>query len=156
MSKVKDPLRIRREKKTVSLMIGIFCRAHHGSQEGLCSECESLRSYAFARLLKCRFGANKPTCARCPIHCYKPEMRERIRQVMRYSGPRMLRYHPVLAVLHMWDALRSRLRPPKLGVQPSRVSKAGHSLQLARVGVGGKSPSPEPNGGIASNHGSEG
>jgi len=155
MSEVKDPLRIRREKKTVSLMIGIFCRAHHGSQERLCSECESLCSYAFARLLKCPFGANKPTCAQCPIHCYKPDMRERIRRVMRYSGPRMLKCHPILAVLHMWDALRSRWRPPKLSVQSIRVSKAGNSFQLAGVGVGGKSASLEPNRGVARNHGSE-
>ena len=35
------------------------------------------------------------------VHCYQPQMREQIRQVMRYSGPRMLLYHPVLAIWHL-------------------------------------------------------
>jgi len=30
----------------------------------------------------------KPACKACPAHCYKPEMRARIRGVMRHSGMR--------------------------------------------------------------------
>ena len=62
-----------------------------------------LLAYARVRLDKCRYGTEKPTCANCPTHCYKPAMRERVREVMRYSGPRMLRKHPVLAVAHLVD-----------------------------------------------------
>ncbi len=40
-------------------------------------------------------------CSKCPIHCYKPKMREHIREVMRYSGPRMIFYHPIIAIKHM-------------------------------------------------------
>jgi len=47
---------------------------------------------------RCPFGPDKPTCAKCPIHCYKPQVRERVREVMRFAGPRMLLRHPVLAV----------------------------------------------------------
>lgn len=43
----------------------------------------------------------KPTCNKCPIHCYKPEPKEQMRLVMRYSGPRMLLKHPILAVRHL-------------------------------------------------------
>lgn len=95
--------RIAREKRTVAAMIAIYCRRRHGSHRSLCPECAELRQYAFRRLDRCRFGDAKPTCAQCAIHCYKPEMREKIKQVMRFAGPRMLLRHPVLALLHQWD-----------------------------------------------------
>lgn len=47
------------------------------------------------------YGEEKPTCNKCPIHCYKPEPKEQMRLVMRYSGPRMLLKHPILAVRHL-------------------------------------------------------
>jgi hypothetical protein len=92
-----------REKKTVSEMIRIYCRAHHGTSDDLCPQCTELFDYAMCRLDRCPFGADKPTCAKCPIHCYKPQMRDQIRDVMRYAGPRMLLRHPILAVLHKLD-----------------------------------------------------
>ena len=46
------------------------------------------------RLDGCKFGNDKPACKRCPIHYYKPEMREKIRSVMRWAGPRMMIYDP--------------------------------------------------------------
>jgi hypothetical protein len=99
--------RIEREKRTIRAMIAIYCRTHHAA-DGLCAECEELLGYAVCRLDRCPFGANKTTCARCPIHCYKPAMRERIRTVMRYAGPRMLYKHPVLALWHLLDNRRTR------------------------------------------------
>jgi Nitrous oxide-stimulated promoter len=101
------PLRITRERRTIEAMIGIYCRDHHAAA-GLCPECRELLDYATCRLSRCPFGAEKPACARCPIHCYKPQMRERVKAVMRYAGPRMLYRHPILAVLHQWDAWRNR------------------------------------------------
>jgi len=92
-----------REKKTVSEMIRIYCRGHHGTSDDLCPECVELHDYAMCRLDRCPFGEDKPTCAKCPIHCYKPQMRDKIRDVMRYAGPRMLLRHPILAVLHSLD-----------------------------------------------------
>jgi hypothetical protein len=64
------------------------------------------------RIDKCPFQAEKPTCANCPIHCYKKDRREEVREVMRYAGPRMLLRHPVLAVLHQLDGKR-RVELPK-------------------------------------------
>ena len=52
------------------------------------------------------FHEGKTTCANCPAHCYKPEMREKIRKVMRYAGPRMIYRHPILALLHIIDGRR--------------------------------------------------
>ncbi|MFX0205147.1 MAG: nitrous oxide-stimulated promoter family protein [Candidatus Hodarchaeota archaeon] len=98
--------RMSREKKTVNAMIRIYCKGKHKSKENICSDCRELQRYAFERLNKCRYQENKPTCANCPIHCYKPSMRKNIRAVMRYSGPRMLRKHPILAFGHIIDGRR--------------------------------------------------
>src|SRR4030042_363529 len=99
------PRRLQREFKTVDASISIFCKGHHGS-ETICNECQELRKYAMERLGKCPFRKDKPTCAKCPVHCYKPIMREKIREVMRYAGPRMLYRHPVLAIRHLLDGRR--------------------------------------------------
>lgn len=90
------------EFMTVSAMVHIFCQKHHSGNTGLCDECQSLLDYAEIRLDRCPYGQNKPTCNRCPIHCYKPEPKESMRLVMRYSGPRMLLSHPILAIRHLW------------------------------------------------------
>ncbi|MFN7988313.1 MAG: nitrous oxide-stimulated promoter family protein [Thermoanaerobaculia bacterium] len=98
--------RIAREWKTVQLMIRLHCRDLHGGRTALCAGCEELRAYAERRLEKCPFAEEKPTCVACPVHCYEAAMRERIRVVMRYAGPRMLLRHPVLAVRHLIDERR--------------------------------------------------
>ena len=96
--------RIKRERETVEIMIGIYCHHHHGRHgKGLCPECSELLKYVDARLSHCPHGANKPTCRMCPIHCYSKDMRERIVEIMRYSGPRMLFLHPLTALRHLFS-----------------------------------------------------
>lgn len=103
--------RLGRERRTLEAMLAIYCRDEHESTRGsLCAECERLRSYAQQRLALCPFGPQKPTCVNCPVHCYRPEPRERVREVMRHAGPRMLLRHPVLAALHL--LLDSRREAP--------------------------------------------
>ena len=92
--------RFARERRTVRAMIEMYCADHH-SGDGLCRECVELADYADRRLDLCPYGPDKPTCTSCPIHCYRPEPRDRMREVMRYAGPRMLRKHPYLAVMHL-------------------------------------------------------
>ena len=111
--------RFEREKKTLQAMIALYCRDLHKAGDGLCADCVSLQEYALTRLERCTFGPDKPKCADCPIHCYKPAMRNAIRDVMRYSGPRMLVRHPILAlghtidgVLHRPDKSKAKSRPP--------------------------------------------
>jgi predicted amidophosphoribosyltransferase len=99
--------RLQRERQTIEAVMEIFCREQHQSARGtLCSECQSLQAYALQRLERCPFQENKSTCANCAVHCYKPEMRRRIRTVMLYAGPRMLLRHPILAVRHLLDGRR--------------------------------------------------
>ena len=92
---------IKYEKETVEKMIGLYCSRKHGTDGGLCAECEAVNDYASARLDKCPFGDDKKACSKCKVHCYKPEMRARIREIMRYSGPRMLLYHPFDYLKHL-------------------------------------------------------
>lgn len=89
------------EFNTVRYMVEIYCKAHHGQIKGVCQECADLLDYAETRLDRCPYGQDKPTCNKCPIHCYKPEPKEQMRLVMRYSGPRMLLPHPILAIRHL-------------------------------------------------------
>ena len=100
--------KLKREAETLTAMVGLYCHGNHGSdREQLCTECQDLLDYALFRLGKCPYGALKPTCAKCPIHCYEPDRRARIRTVMRYAGPRMLLHRPWQAILHLLDGLRS-------------------------------------------------
>jgi hypothetical protein len=108
--------RMAREERTVAAMVRMYCRAHHARGRELCSECRELLEYAHERLLKCPFQEGKTTCALCPVHCYRPDMRDKIRTVMRHSGPRMIYRHPVLAAQHMLDRRRK---------QPLRKSGSG-------------------------------
>ena len=90
------------EKNVVSQMIGIYCHDNHKTPKGdLCDECRALDEYARKRVEACRYGEEKTFCANCQTHCYRPDMREDIRTVMRYAGPRMLFHHPVAALRHL-------------------------------------------------------
>lgn len=97
--------KLAKEHETITAMIRIFCGAHHGtSGKLLCSECTGLLEYARERLEECPFGGDKGACSKCKIHCYEPDMRKQVTEVMRYSGPRMLRKHPLLAIDHLLKA----------------------------------------------------
>lgn len=102
--------RAAREKRTVGAMMAIYCKGHHGQRGGsICDECAAILDYAKERIDSCPLIEDKPTCANCPVHCYDEPMREKIKGVMRYSGPRMMLSHPVMSVRHMADSRRSRV-----------------------------------------------
>lgn len=90
------------EKKTVAAMVRIYCAAHRHGSRGVCVDCGALLAYSHARLDACPYGADKPTCRECPIHCYRPAERAAMKDVMRFAGPRMLWRHPWLAIVHLW------------------------------------------------------
>ena len=128
-----------REQEIVSQMITLYCKGNHsarrpaplrgrggemqqvregaaprgrgsGERRDLCPECAELEAYARARSEHCPFMEEKTFCSNCTVHCYRPEMRERIRTVMRYAGPHMLSHHPVMAIRHMIESQRERRR----------------------------------------------
>ena len=99
-----------REKRIVSEMIALYCHRKHGTKGRICDDCAALDAYARMRSDKCPFMETKTFCSNCKVHCYKPEMREKIREVMRFSGPRMLTVHPVLAIKHVIESKREKRR----------------------------------------------
>lgn len=99
-----------REKKIVSQMIALYCKKKHGRKRQLCADCEELMQYARLRSDKCPFMETKTFCSNCKVHCYKPDMREKIREVMRYSGPRMIFTHPITAVRHVIESKKEKRR----------------------------------------------
>jgi hypothetical protein len=109
------------ESHTVSVMIRMYCRAKH-RQPSLCDSCQSLTDYALKRIGYCIFGNEKPVCSDCPVHCYKPDYRERIREVMRFAGPRMIWQHPVLAIRHIIKKKKGK------SLSPSRSGNKKYAL----------------------------
>lgn len=101
------------EQKVMDQMIRIYCRGKHHQKRGLCEECGQLREYAALRTQKCPFMETKTFCSACRVHCYTPQMRERVRQVMKYSGPRMLLYNPPMAVRHVAVTLSAKRKERK-------------------------------------------
>jgi hypothetical protein len=113
-----------RERKTVEAMIRIYCHNQHNTRKGLCSGCVAVQEYADQRLINCPFQDGKTTCAKCQVHCYSPEMREKIKTVMRYAGPRMLYRHPLMTVQHMFDARRDAPIRPHANEAPGVIDAA--------------------------------
>lgn len=105
-------LRLDREQelKTIDIMMRIYCKGqkHERNGQTLCNECQELLDYARARSERCPRKEEKTFCNTCPIHCYKPVYREEIKKVMRYSGPRLLYRHPVIAVKHMVNTIKNK------------------------------------------------
>ena len=105
-----------KEQHVVEEMIRLYCRKKHPKEDRqagqICPVCQELLDYARLRSEKCPFMKEKTFCANCKVHCYKPEVREQIRQVMRFSGRRMMLYHPVLASL-AFDMQKKRIEKNK-------------------------------------------
>ena len=100
-----------KEQIVVEQMIKLYCKKNHNDrlkENGLCKECMELAEYAKQRSAKCPFMENKTFCNNCKVHCYKPQMREKIKKVMRFSGPRMLFYHPFMAVWHVVCSIKEK------------------------------------------------
>jgi len=98
------------EKRTITTIINLYCRRNHSHNNGLCDSCAVLLDYSLKRIDHCQWGTNKPACSQCPIHCYQQEMREQIRTVMRYAGPRMVWHHPYLAAIHLLKSINPTIR----------------------------------------------
>ncbi len=103
-----------REKRMVSEMIALYCCKQHGSPKGgLCPECEELAAYASQRSDRCPFMETKTFCSSCKVHCYRSDMRDKIRIVMRFSGPRMMFHHPIAAIRHIVSTKAEKRRLQK-------------------------------------------
>lgn len=116
--KEKLKKKIQKEQDTVELMIRLYCKGKHKNYEKgrLCDECQELLEYSKARSANCPFMENKTFCNNCKVHCYKDEKRQKIKQVMKYSGPRMVFHHPVMAIQHVYYSVREKRKLEKEGI----------------------------------------
>lgn len=100
-----------REAAVMHEMVALYCSgAHHTPRGELCSECAALDAYAQKRIARCPFMETKTFCSQCRIHCYAPDMREKVREVMRYAGPRLLFRHPAMCLHHGLDTLGVKMQ----------------------------------------------
>lgn len=102
-NKLHSQADLEQENQVIEMMIDIYCKGNkHSRQKGhLCESCQALLDYAKMRSEKCPRKGEKTFCSTCPIHCYKSEYRVKVKEVMKYAGPRMLYIHPVIAIKHM-------------------------------------------------------
>ena len=96
------------ENEIVQIMISMYCRRKHGNTGSICSECKALLVYSWKRIDACPHKGHRTTCAACKTHCYRPEMREKVRAVMRFSGPRMIFLHPPAVLSHLFGRLAGK------------------------------------------------
>ncbi len=95
------------KKQSLAVMFALYCQKKHKSKE-LCTACKELLQYAYCRIEKCPFIESRRPCSACRVHCYAPKMRQQIKDVMRFSGPRMLWYHPKIALSHLYYVLKEK------------------------------------------------
>ena len=127
-------LRRARSLKTIETMVRMYCRGHrHEGRAPLCSDCGALLEYATRRLERCVFGDAKPTCANCVVHCYKADMREQMRVVMRWAGPRMMLRHPIMGIAHLIDERRPVPTLPSKPAKSRSAKKDSAGSEVARA-----------------------
>ncbi|MBI2831501.1 MAG: nitrous oxide-stimulated promoter family protein [Chloroflexi bacterium] len=110
--------RVAKDMGTVADFVAIFCKEKHdGAKEPfpikderlrevlekkdlvLCPECSKLLQHAVVKLLLCPQDP-KPMCKKCTIHCYAPWYRERIREVMKFSGMYLIKHGRLDMMMH--------------------------------------------------------
>jgi hypothetical protein len=97
----------RKDLKVLALFTAVHCGAQHAGEKSalpadepglqglglerfhLCGDCREFLDYAFTRRRRCPLDP-KPTCKHCHLHCYRPGHREQVREIMRFSGRRLI------------------------------------------------------------------
>ena len=113
---------IAKELETIEAMVRIYCRAKHG-QNSLCPDCKEFLGYARKRLACCPFGSQKPVCQKCKCHCFGGTYKQKVKEIMAFSGPRLIFRRPDLLARHLIASLRKA--PPKPKVSAIRIEKSG-------------------------------
>lgn len=93
--------RIEKEKEIVGLMIKLYCIKHHMDADSPCHQCLEILEYAKKQLNGCKHGDSKGFCSKCTAPCYRQDMRARIKEIMKFSGPRLILYEPYEFVKHI-------------------------------------------------------
>ena len=93
---------MQKDCRVIAAFTEIWCSGHRHEQRRavslpgrhkpfqLCQACADLVAYAVTKRIKCPLEPEKPDCKQCAIHCYAPAQRARVRQIMAWSGRRMI------------------------------------------------------------------
>ena len=89
--------------RLIGKFVEVFCSGKHADTEKqpfllpqvlgerlLCPECAAFMAYAIAKRMKCPLEVEKPSCKHCRIHCYAKAEREKVREIMAYSGRKLM------------------------------------------------------------------
>ena len=97
-----------KDLKVLLQFTSVYCKAKHSDERSVvvadeaefqklplekfpaCKECRDFLLYAFERRLRCPLE-EKPLCKHCPVHCYKPGYRDKVREIMRFSGQHLIK-----------------------------------------------------------------
>lgn len=103
------PVQDRREKerRLLSCMVAYYCRKNHGNRVRLCPECADVDRFIRQRCHCPRQEATR-LCRSCPAQCGRPELKEKLRRMVRYACPRMLFRHPVTVSRYVAAARREK------------------------------------------------
>jgi hypothetical protein len=105
--------------KVLGGFVSIYCRENHHQVEKdafpikderlrrvmgkkelkLCADCSKLLNHGIAKLMLCPYDP-KPMCKKCETHCYAPGYREKVRQVMRFSGSYLIKHGRLDLLIH--------------------------------------------------------
>jgi len=96
--------RLKIEKKVFEKMVLIYCKNNH-QKKPPCDNCKEILKYGLGKIENCYYGENKPFCSKCKIHCYKDDMKKKVKEIMRYSGPRIFFYHPLISLKHLISSI---------------------------------------------------
>jgi hypothetical protein len=97
--------------------VTIFCRENHAAERTpfsfrpydvkeieqkeiqICSDCTRLLTYGLTMRLKCPHDP-KPMCKKCETQCYHGEYKNKIREVMKFSGMHLVKHGRVDLLYH--------------------------------------------------------
>jgi hypothetical protein len=104
--------------RTLLRFVAVYCRNHHRDADAqpftfkgmsadtlgvkkalLCPECTRLMKYALTMRLKCPHDP-KPMCKKCDSPCYHGEYRQKIREIMKFSGPYLIKHGRIDLLFH--------------------------------------------------------
>ena len=92
--------------KILEQFIQIYCDTKHREAEKseknglkLCPECHETMDYSRTQRELCPLDP-KPTCKNCETHCYKPDQRKKIKDIMRHSGMHLIKRGRIDMLFH--------------------------------------------------------
>lgn len=95
------------KKQVLEKMIRLYCKNNH--KDYLCNDCKNLISYSNIRTDYCKRLDEFFFCSSCDRTCYDNENLEKIRKIMRYSGPRMIYSDPKASVRFVSEKIKMKL-----------------------------------------------